>query len=198
MTKRTPIRNKLHRLLTGYLARTGLMLFLDEAPAGEAAPAAAPAADPTPNAGDTPVTPPAEVAAAAATPPADPAPAASESEGDAAAAKDTLKTPEAYAEEQAQALTTLREGWTADAAVDAEFGGEKFAANLAIAKGAMQAVANEKLQFLLNKTGLGDHPEMIRMFLKIAPAFTPDKFVPGGSSPPGEKSAAKVLYPTSA
>jgi hypothetical protein len=82
---------------------------------------------------------------------------------------------------------------------DPEFGGEKLAENLAIAKAAMVATTTPELRKLLNETGLGSHAEVIRHFLKIAPAFAESKHVPGGMRPAGAgKSAAEVLYPTAA
>lgn len=78
---------------------------------------------------------------------------------------------------------------------DREFGGERLNENLAVAAAAMRATATPALVKLLNDTGLGNHPEVVRYFLTIAPKFSESKFVSGGRAPVGEKPAAKVLYP---
>ena len=81
---------------------------------------------------------------------------------------------------------------------DPEFGGEKLAENIAVAKAAMAATTTPAFREMLDKSGLANHPEMIRMFLKVAPAFSESKHVPGGKAPGGDKPAAKVLYPNAA
>lgn len=80
---------------------------------------------------------------------------------------------------------------------DPELGGPKLQENLAAAKAAMLASTTPPLQELLARSGLGDHPEMIRHFLKLAPLYRDDKFVPGGQAPTGKaRTAAEILYPT--
>lgn len=99
---------------------------------------------------------------------------------------------------QVATITSLNNEWIAAVKADKEIGGDKLAENLASAKAAMLATSTPQLQVLLDKSGLGNHPEVIRHFLKIAPAFAADKTFPNGKSPGGEKSAAKVLYPNAA
>lgn len=98
---------------------------------------------------------------------------------------------------EASRLETIA-SYEAASKVDPEFGGEKLAENLAVAKAAMQATATPALVKLLNETGLGSNAEVIRHFLKIAPAFAESKHVSGGKAPGGDKPAAKVLYPNAA
>lgn len=103
------------------------------------------------------------------------------------------------ASDQAAQVQSIHTDWREQSTNDKEFGGDKLAESLSIAKAAMEATATPQLQMLLDKSGLGNHPEVIRHFLKIAPAFAADKFVPSGTSPPkGSKSAAEVLYPNNA
>jgi hypothetical protein len=86
--------------------------------------------------------------------------------------------------------------WATDAKADKELGGEKLAENLARAKSAMEVSASPALQELLGKSGLGNHPEVIRHFLKLAPVFLEGKHVPGGKALGNDgKSPEKVLYP---
>jgi hypothetical protein len=103
-------------------------------------------------------------------------------------------------QQDAQAYATqvqsIKDSWTEAAKVDKEFGGEKLGENLARAKAALEATANPAFKEVLETTGLGNHPEFIRHFLKISKAYLPDTWVPGGTKPAGaDKSAGQVLYP---
>lgn len=100
-------------------------------------------------------------------------------------------------EAQTAAITSVRADWVSQVKADKEItAGPGLDANLATAKAAMLATTNPQFQMLMARSGLGDHPDVIRHFLKIAPAFAEDKHVPGGKQPPGDgKSAEKVLYP---
>lgn len=108
------------------------------------------------------------------------------------------KQAKSQADAQIATITALNNEWIAAVKADKEIGGDKLAENLASAKAAMLATSTPQLQVLLDKSGLGNHPEVIRHFLKIAPAFAADKTLPNGKSPGDAKSAAKVLYPNAA
>ena len=96
------------------------------------------------------------------------------------------------AADQAATIQSVHEGWRNETRTDKEFGGEKLAENLARAQAAMQATASPQLQVLLDKSGLGNNPEVIRHFLKVAPAFLPDGWVPGGKAPQPAKGAQSI------
>ncbi|WP_347989909.1 hypothetical protein [Methylomonas sp. AM2-LC] len=85
--------------------------------------------------------------------------------------------------------------WTEASKADKEFGGDKFDENLGIAKKALDAFATPELKAVLAKTGLGNHPELIRAFFKAGKLISEDQLVPGGTKPVLKgKSAAQVLY----
>lgn len=65
---------------------------------------------------------------------------------------------------------TLR-NWDKQAKVDEEFGGKDFEANLGVAREAMDAFGNEALQDAMDTSGMGNHPEMIRLLFKIGQAL---------------------------
>jgi hypothetical protein len=98
----------------------------------------------------------------------------------------------------ADTIKSTHAQWVADVKADKEIGGDKLAENLAKANAAMKATSTPQLQVLLDKSGLGNHPEVIRHFLKIAPAFSEDKHVRGQAPAGDSKSAEKVLYPNNA
>ena len=96
----------------------------------------------------------------------------------------------------AEVLTQAKAQWVEAAQTDKEYGGEKLAENLAVAKKALDTFGSPELRTLLNESGLGNHPEIIRAFFKAGKAISEDKFVPAtGGSPKGTKAAADALYP---
>lgn len=92
------------------------------------------------------------------------------------------------------------EKWTNDAKTDKEIGGEQFDASLVSAKSVLTAFGNEGFKSYLETTGLGNHPEMIRLLTKVAKAIGPDKLLSGGqgANQGGAKSIADVMYPNQA
>lgn len=80
-------------------------------------------------------------------------------------------------------VETAHKEWAAAAKADPEFGGEKLEANLGIAQKAIAQFASEPLKALLRDTGLGNNPEVIRLFWKVGQAISEDKLIPGGKAP---------------
>lgn len=86
--------------------------------------------------------------------------------------------------------------WLESAKADKEFGGEKLGENLAIAKKALETFGSPELTKMLDDTGLGNHPELIRAFYRAGQKISSGTFVPsGGSTVSGKTSAASKLYP---
>lgn len=99
------------------------------------------------------------------------------------------------AKQQADTFKATVEGWEAQAKADKEIGGEKLAENLALAKRGLEAHFSGEFVKWLNESGLGNHPEMIRGFMKIGKSVSQDTFVHSGSgatTPMG--NAADKLY----
>lgn len=82
---------------------------------------------------------------------------------------------------QVQQLEAIRNEWADAAQVDKEFGGEKLNENLAVAKKALDAFGSPELRALLNESGLGNNPEVIRFMYRAGKAMSEDTFV--GNSP---------------
>lgn len=93
---------------------------------------------------------------------------------------------------------SIKTGWADSARTDKEFGGDKLNENLAVAKKALDAFGTPELRTLLNDTGLGNHPEIIRAFFKAGQKISGSNFVPGGASGAASASAAATLYPNQA
>lgn len=99
---------------------------------------------------------------------------------------------------QAAQFESIKTGWADSARADKEFGGDKFAENLAVAKKALDAFGTPELRTLLNDTGLGNNPEIIRAFYRAGQKISGSNFVVGGASGAAPTSAAATLYPNQA
>ena len=93
-------------------------------------------------------------------------------------------------------IAEARAQWAADSKADKEFGGDKLQENLAVAKKARDAFATPALVELLDQSGLGDHPEVIRFFVKAGKAISDDNFVGGGQGST-QPATAQKLYSAS-
>lgn len=80
---------------------------------------------------------------------------------------------------QMEQLQVAREGWAEATKSDKEIGGDSLEANLGTAKKALDAFATPELRTLLNESGLGNHPEVIRFFYRTGKAISEDRFVGG-------------------
>lgn len=106
------------------------------------------------------------------------------------------KIAPALAERQIAQLESAKQEWADSARSDKEYGGDKLAENLAVAQKAMNQFGSPELRTLLNESGLGNHPEIIRAFYRAGKAISEDSFVPNGRST-ASPSDAKSFYPNS-
>lgn len=95
----------------------------------------------------------------------------------------------------ADMLTQARQGWADAAKTDKEIGGDKLPENLALAKKALTTFGTPELTTLLNDSGLGNHPAVIRAFVKVGQAISEDRFVPGQGGKTADDPATS-FYPT--
>ncbi len=99
------------------------------------------------------------------------------------------------AQRQTEAHVKLVESWVEQVKTDSEIGGDKLDENLAIARKAIDAFGTPELKDVLNSTGLGNHPAVIKAFYKAGKAISEDKFVAG--SPKGAPTdVAKIMFPS--
>ena len=113
-----------------------------------------------------------------------------------AAQKVLDKMAPVMAARQAEQIEAARNMWAVSAKSDKEFGGDKLPESLASAKKALDAFGTPELRTLLNDTGLGNHPDVIRFMVKAGKAISADKFV-SGKSAPSAAADARSLYPNS-
>lgn len=70
--------------------------------------------------------------------------------------------------------------WKQDAEADKEIGGDTFKENVGTAVKALDRFGTSELKSLLESTGLGNHPEVIRFFHRVGKTISEDK--PGGGN----------------
>lgn len=88
------------------------------------------------------------------------------------------------------------DGWRQETENDKEIGGEKLAENLSIAKRAMETFGSPELSAVLDESGLGNHPALIKALVKIGRGVSEDSLVPGGAqSAAPAKTIAQQMYP---
>lgn len=113
---------------------------------------------------------------------------------DQAAAQKLADIGAKMATRQAEAHAQLVETWTEQVKTDKEIGGDKLDENLGVARKAIDTFGSPELKALLNSTGLGNHPEVVKLAFKVGKAISEDRFVTG--SPKGaETDMAKKLFP---
>ena len=98
------------------------------------------------------------------------------------------------AETQEKNWNTLQDEWIADSKSDKEIGGNKFDENLKHASLTVEKFGTPELRAMLDRTGAGNHVEVIRIFSKIGKLMSEDKIISGkGQDVPVD--AAKLLFP---
>lgn len=88
--------------------------------------------------------------------------------------------------------------WTNDAIADAEIGGtpEKLAVSVEKAQQALAKYGPPELKPLLDETGFGSHPAVIKLLASIGRAMSEGSLVLGATGQPGKpKSDGQLMYP---
>lgn len=112
-----------------------------------------------------------------------------------AAQKVLDKVAPVMAARQSEQIEAARTAWAESAKVDKEFGGDNLAENLAIAKQGLETFGTPELRALLNESGLGNHPEVIRVFYRAGKAISDDRIVTGASGSATTQTTAQRMYP---
>jgi len=97
-------------------------------------------------------------------------------------------------QKQIEAKARQFETWVEEVKADKDIGGEKLEENLGIARKALETFGSPELKDVLNASGLGNHPAVIKAFLKAGKAISEDGFVRGAPKG-GETDMAKKLFP---
>jgi hypothetical protein len=113
---------------------------------------------------------------------------------DQAAAQKLADIAAKQAQRQVDAHTALVESWVAQVKTDKDIGGDKLDENLSIARKALDTFGTPELRDVLNASGLGNHPAVIKAFVNAGKAISEDKFV-AGAAKGNDTDPAKKLFP---
>lgn len=99
------------------------------------------------------------------------------------------------------AFAEQKKAWAESTKSDPEVGGEKLASSLTSAKRAIDKYGSKGLREMLDQSGLGNHPEVIRFFAKVGRSLSEDSFSGslGGRTPketPSQESKLRQMYPS--
>jgi beta-N-acetylglucosaminidase len=90
-------------------------------------------------------------------------------------------------------------GWANLAKNDKEYGGKKYGESVKLAREAVAKFGNEDVKKVFNEFGIGNHPEIIRMFVKVGRSLQSDKFAHAQSSTKEESTSSyeDIFYASS-
>lgn len=95
------------------------------------------------------------------------------------------------------ALAKQKSDWHAEILADKEIGGEAFKATMERAQkviGEVDGKIAPGIKKILDDSGYGDHPAVVKLFAYLGKANREDGFHFSTQTPPAKKSAADVLY----
>lgn len=84
--------------------------------------------------------------------------------------------------------------YAADLKNDKELGGKNYDEAVGYAQKAMKAFATPELNAVLNSTGLGNHPEMVRAFYRVGKAISEDNTLHTGTQSSREKTDEELFF----
>ena len=88
-----------------------------------------------------------------------------------------------------------QKSWVEDAKADAEFGNDKFDESIAVAVKARDSFGTSEFNEMLDSSGLGNHPEMIRFLHRVGKAISENSVIVGGTTT-SQLTREAVLYPS--
>lgn len=101
------------------------------------------------------------------------------------------------AQRQAEQIAAAHAQWAEQTKADKELGGDRLPETLAVAKKALETTGTPELRQLLDQSGFGNHPAVIRHFYQVGKAISQDGIVNSGdgiTSGSAGRPAADVLY----
>lgn len=98
--------------------------------------------------------------------------------------------------QQATSLKEQSAKWVEELKGDKDFGGDNFKENVSHAKRALDRFADPAFKKILDETGLGNNPHLVRAFARVGKQMGNDKLVLGESGSIQKSSALEKLFPT--
>tara|TARA_R110001599_G_scaffold171353_1_gene362431 strand:+ start:444440 stop:445129 length:690 start_codon:yes stop_codon:yes gene_type:complete len=95
---------------------------------------------------------------------------------------------------QSEAWDTQVKNWVTEIKADKEIGGENIKETITLSQKAMTVFGTPELKAALDSTKMGNHPELVRAFVKIGKAMADDTFLSADKLAGEKKSAADRMY----
>lgn len=108
------------------------------------------------------------------------------------------KQAQGFAAQLVEQQKTLTAEWAEQTTTDKEIGGDKLPENLGVAKKALDTFGSPALKTLLNQSGLGNHPEVVRFMVKAGKAISEDGKLVTGAAAQADRANTPIenrLYP---
>lgn len=87
------------------------------------------------------------------------------------------------------------DGWMKESIADKEIGGPEINRNIELASRLVDTFGSPLLKKQLEDTGMGQHPELLRLLVRMGKAYGEDRLVTGAKGAPVQpKSAADLLF----
>jgi len=104
---------------------------------------------------------------------------------------------EAFTQSMIDAHQKQNEDWVSELKADKDFGGDDLDKNIGLAVKVTNKFGSPELKAILDSSGMGNNPELIKMFNRIGKSISEDSLDSDSVNPEkGDvKSAADVLYP---
>lgn len=101
----------------------------------------------------------------------------------------------AAAHKSVQAFVDLQNQWVSEIKADPDIGGDRLKASLASANRAIDRLDVPGLREALNFTGAGNHPAIVKAFVRLGQMIAEDRFRPSPlARPQVPRSPAEVIY----
>jgi hypothetical protein len=121
---------------------------------------------------------------------------------EAKAGKMTQEQAQALVDREHKVMTELIsshqsrvDGWMKDSVADKEIGGPEINRNIELAKRLVDTFGSPLLKKQLEDSGMGQHPELLRLFVRMGKAYGEDRLVTGANGVPVKaKSPADLLF----
>jgi hypothetical protein len=106
-----------------------------------------------------------------------------------------LSREQAAQQKGVQAFVDLQNRWVSEVKADPDIGGERLEASLASAARAIERLGVPGLREALNLTGAGNHPAVVKAFVRLGEMVSEDRFRPArDTTPEPPRTAADRIY----
>lgn len=99
-----------------------------------------------------------------------------------------------YQQRQNEALSAKKKEWYDQVIADKEIGGDNYNQNVEYAHRAIKKFMSQEIIDFLDKSGLGNHPELVRGFVRIGKSMQNDTMIKGANSNSGTVSLEEKFY----